>query len=172
MTLAFDPQWLSRYPAQEPASGAESPCVFCAIASGELDAHVIAETADTVCFLDHLPATYGHVLVVPKQHCQDLFDIPEESFQQVMATAKQVADALRDSCGASGINLIHATGQAAHQTVFHFHVHVVPRYDGDSIVVFPRLADPARKHEVAQRLRTALLTDPLPSQAEAESSQP
>lgn len=171
MTVTFDPQWLSRYPAQDPDSTAESPCVFCAIARGETEAHVVAETPGTVCFLDHLPATYGHVLVIPKQHHQDLFDIPQESFQQVMAAAKQVANALRDSCGAAGINLIHATGQAAHQTVFHFHVHVVPRYDGDSIVVFPRLADPAHKHEVAQRLRTAL-TDPLPPEAAAESSQP
>ena len=171
MSLTFDPQWLSRYPAQEPAGNPESPCVFCSIIRGEAEAHVIAETADALCFLDHLPATYGHVLVVPKQHSQDLFDIPDESFQHVMTTAKQVANALRDSCGASGINLVHATGQAAHQTVFHFHIHVVPRYDGDSIVVFPRLADPARKHEIAQRLRTAL-NDPLPATAEAESSNP
>jgi histidine triad (HIT) family protein len=171
MSLSFDPQWLSRYPAQVPVGDEESSCVFCGIVRGEAEAHVIAETADTVCFLDQLPATYGHALVVPKQHHQDLFDIPEESFQHVMATAKQVASALRSSCGASGINLVHATGQSAHQTVFHFHVHVVPRYDGDSIVVFPRLADPARKHEVAQRLRTAL-EHPLPPMAEAESSQP
>jgi histidine triad (HIT) family protein len=171
MSLTFDPQWLSRYQAKDPVGNGEPSCVFCRIAGGEVEAHVIAETADTLCFLDHLPATYGHVLVVPKPHFQDLLDIPEESFQHVMATAKQVANALRDSCGASGINLVHATGRAAHQTVFHFHVHVVPRYDGDSIVVFPRLADPARKHEVAQRLRTAL-TDPLPLKAEAESSQP
>ncbi|TQF07022.1 HIT family protein [Kitasatospora acidiphila] len=170
MSLTFDPQWLSRYAAQDPVANTESSCVFCGIVRGEVDAHVIAETADTLCFLDHLPATYGHVLVVPKQHCRDLFDIPEESFQHVMAAAKQVANSLQDSCGASGINLVHATGQAAHQTVFHFHIHVVPRYDGDSIVVFPRLADPARKEEVAQRLRTAL-NNPLPPKAEAESSQ-
>ncbi|MEV6979463.1 HIT family protein [Kitasatospora sp. NPDC093806] len=171
MSLSFDPQWLSRYPAQDPVGDAESSCVFCGIADGEVDAHVIAETADTLCFLDHLPATYGHVLVVPKQHFQDLLDIPEESFQQVMATAKQVANALQDACGASGINLVHATGRAAHQTVFHFHIHIVPRYDGDSIVVFPRLADPARKHEVAQRLRTAF-NAPQPPEAGAESSRP
>ncbi|MFF0292476.1 HIT family protein [Kitasatospora sp. NPDC004615] len=160
---------MSRYAAQDLVGNAESSCVFCGIGRGEAEAHVIAETPDTLCFLDHLPATYGHVLVVPKQHFQDLFDIPEKLFQHVMATAKQVANALRDSCGASGINLVHATGRAAHQTVFHFHVHVVPRYDGDSIIVFPRLADPARKHEVAQRLRTAL-NNPLPPKAETESS--
>jgi histidine triad (HIT) family protein len=171
MSLSFDPRWMSRYPAQDPVGSADTSCIFCSIVRGEAEAHVIAETADALCFLDCLPATYGHVLVIPKQHFQDLFDIADESFQHVMTAAKQVANALRSSCGASGVNLVHATGQAAHQTVFHFHVHVVPRYDGDSIVVFPRLADPARKHEVAQRLRTAL-NDPLPPMAEAESSHP
>src|SRR4051794_7946019 len=77
MSLNFDPQWFSRYPAQDPVGNAELSCVFCGIASGEVEAHVIAETADTLCFLDHLPATYGHVLVVPKPHFQDLLDISE-----------------------------------------------------------------------------------------------
>ncbi|MFI7630311.1 HIT family protein [Microbispora rosea] len=169
MTLNFDPRWLSRYSAQNPVEDDQSPCVFCAIVNRQVESHVIAETADTLCFLDHLPATYGHALVIPKQHCRDLFDISDESFQSVMVAAKQVASALRMTCSASGVNLVHASGSAAHQTVFHFHVHVVPRYDGDSIVVFPRLADPAGKHEVAQRLRAALL-DQSPPTGPAESS--
>ncbi|GAB2468644.1 HIT family protein [Streptosporangium sandarakinum] len=171
MALSFDPRWLSRYSTQDLAEDPQSPCVFCAIVNGEVEGHVIAETPDTLCFLDHLPATYGHTLVIPKQHCQDLFDISDESFQAVMATAKQVANALRVSCSAAGVNLVHASGLAAHQTVFHFHMHVVPRYDGDSIVVFPRLADPARKDEVAQRLRAALREE-LPPTGTAESSAP
>ncbi|MEU9886363.1 HIT family protein [Sphaerisporangium sp. NPDC051011] len=171
MVLSLDPRWLSRYTAQGLVEDAQFPCVFCAIINGEVESHVIAETADTLCFLDHLPATYGHTLIIPKQHCRDLFDISDDFFQSVMATAKQVANALRMTCSASGVNLVHASGLAAHQTVFHFHMHVVPRYDGDSIVVFPRLADPARKHEVAQRLRAALL-DQLPPTGPAESSAP
>uniref|UniRef100_UPI0035A25DA2 HIT family protein n=1 Tax=Nocardia pseudovaccinii TaxID=189540 RepID=UPI0035A25DA2 len=94
--------------------------------------------------------------------------MPEQSLQH----SWRLSSRWRALCGtpaASGINLVHATGRAAHQTVFHFHVHVVPRYDGDSIVVFPRLADPARKHGVSQRLRTAL-TDQLPPMPDAESS--
>lgn len=171
MSLTFDPRWLSQYSAQNPAEDAQSSCVFCDIINRQVESHIVAETADVLCFLDHLPATYGHTLVVPKRHCQDLFDISQESFQSVMATAKHVANALRETCAASGVNLVHASGLAAHQTVFHFHVHVVPRYDGDSIVVFPRLADLARRHEVAQRLRTALL-DQLPPTGPAESSTP
>ena len=171
MALSLDPRWLSGYSAQDPVEVSEFPCVFCAIVKGEAESHVIAETPDTLCFLDRMPATYGHVLVVPKQHCRDLFDISDESFRSVMTTAKQVANALRTSFSASGVNLVHASGRAAHQTVFHFHLHVVPRYDGDSIVVFPRLADPSRRLEVAERLRTALL-DPLPPTGPAESSAP
>ncbi|MCF4121281.1 HIT family protein [Antribacter sp. KLBMP9083] len=167
MPTHLDPRWLSRPPGHVHADLAE-PCPFCAIVRGDAEAHIVAETDETVCFLDRLPATYGHVLVVPKQHVVDLFDIPDEVFGQVMAAAKRVADALRDSCAASGINLVHASGRAADQTVFHFHVHVVPRYDGDSIVVFPRLADPSRANEVAERLRTALTT--APHQAPTESS--
>ena len=171
MTPSLEPRWLSWRSAHGSAEDAQPPCVFCAIVAGEVEGHVIAETADTLCFLDHLPATYGHALVVPKQHHRDLFDIPDEPFRSVMATAKQVASALRTACSASGVNLVHASGLAAHQTVFHFHMHVVPRYDGDSIIVFPRLADPAHKHEVAQRLRAAI-RDRLPATGPAESSTP
>lgn len=161
MEIGFDPSWLSRYPTQN-LEDTGSPCSFCAIINGETDSQILAETSDTICFLDHLPATYGHALVVPKQHYRDLFDISAESFSAVTAMAKRVANALRASCLASGVNLVHASGAAAHQTVFHFHVHVVPRYDGDSIVVFPRLADPVRKDEVADRLRAALGEPNLP----------
>lgn len=171
MALSLDPRWLSRYSTQDPVENARSPCVFCAIINGQVESHIVAETPDAVCFLDHLPATYGHTLVVPKRHCRDLFDIADESFQSVMATAKQVANALRTTCAAAGVNLVHASGLAAHQTVFHFHMHVVPRYDGDSIVVFPRLADPARRHEVAQRLRAQLL-EPIHPAEPTESSAP
>lgn len=162
---SFEPHWLARYSSPDPGGAADpgipgetedAACAFCAIAAGGLEAHIIAESADTLCFLDHLPATFGHALVVPKQHYRDLFDIPETSLHGVVDMAKQVAEALRTSCSAAGVNLVHASGLAAHQTVFHFHLHVVPRYDGDSIVVFPRLADPAHALAMAQRLRSAL----------------
>jgi|SRR5947209_1543976 len=156
MAFNLDPRWLSGYSAQNAVEAQEGPCVFCAIVNGEVESNVIAETSDTLCFLDHLPATYGHALVVPKQHYRDLFDITDAVYQSVMTTAKLVASALRTTLSASGINLVHATGRAAHQTVFHFHLHVVPRYDGDSIIVFPRLADPTHRQEAAERLRSAL----------------
>lgn len=156
MPSSIEPRWLARYSALDLPETEGSDCTFCAIVNGELESHIIAETPDTLCFLDHLPATFGHALVIPKQHCRDLFDISEQSLQSVVAMAQQVAGALRTSCSAAGVNLVHASGLAAHQTVFHFHIHVVPRYDGDSIVVFPRLADPAHSQAVAQRLRSAL----------------
>jgi histidine triad (HIT) family protein len=168
MLTSLDPRWLARYSAQDSAHDGDSPCAFCAIVNGDAESHVVAETPDTLCFLDHLPATHGHTLVVPKQHYRDLFDIPDQVFQSVMAAAKQVAGALRATCSAAGVNFVHASGAAAHQTVFHFHLHVVPRYDGDSIVVFPRLADPLHRNEMAARLRSALQSPHL-STGPAES---
>ncbi|MFJ1709564.1 HIT family protein [Kitasatospora sp. NPDC088346] len=111
---------MSHYQDPEPDGDADLPCAFCAIISGEAAAQIIAETEDVLCFLDHLPATYGHVLVIPKQHFNDLTDIPDTAFRSVMDTAKRIANAMLDSCSASGINLVHATGKSAHQTVFHF----------------------------------------------------
>src|SRR5215470_12364045 len=108
MSVSIDPRWLSRYP--EPELVGAPACAFCAIVDGQVDSDIVAETPDTLSFLDHLPATYGHTLVVPKQHYRDLFDIPEHAFRSVMTAAKQVADALRTACSASGINLVHASG--------------------------------------------------------------
>lgn len=162
--VTFDPRWLSGDGTDGTAINSDVPCVFCAIVNGEAQAHVIAETEETLCFLDRLPATYGHALVVPKQHSRDLFDIPDTTFEAVMSTAKGVAEAMRTVYTASGINLVHASGASAHQTEWHFHVHVVPRYDGDSIVVFPRLADPAHRAEAAARLRAALGDPALPDE--------
>ena len=76
MVLSLDPRWMARYAAQD-APQQVQPCMFCAIVKGEVPAEIVAETADTLSFLDHLPATYGHTLVIPKQHYRDLFDIPE-----------------------------------------------------------------------------------------------
>lgn len=171
MPSSIEPRWLARYSALDLPETEGSDCTFCAIVNGELESHIIAETPDTLCFLDHLPATFGHALVIPKQHCRDLFDISEQSLQSVVSMARQVADALRSSCSAAGVNLVHASGLAAHQTVFHFHIHVVPRYDGDSIVVFPRLADPAHSQAVAQRLRSTL-SDITPSTGSGERVAP
>lgn len=162
--MAMDPRWLQAYAASVQSDGEGDGCVFCAIVHGHAPSHIIEDTEHTLTFLDQTPATWGHALVVPKTHCRDLFDIPDEDYSAVMATAKRVAHALRTTCSAAGVNLVHASGKAAHQTEWHFHVHVVPRYDGDDVVVFPRLSDPDMRAEAAALLRTSL-SAPQPTES-------
>jgi len=112
---------------------AEDDCLFCRIVAGELPARVIAEDDLTLAFMDISPATRGHALIIPKRHSDDLFDVGEEDLEACMARARQVALLARDRLGADGVNILNSCRPAAWQTVYHFHVHVIPRYDGDPL---------------------------------------
>jgi histidine triad (HIT) family protein len=113
-------------------------CVFCAIVSGRAPAHRLVEDEHTVSFLSIAPATMGHALVVPRRHADDLWDLEDEEHTHVARAAGRVARLLRVALEPAGINLVHATGAAAWQTVFHFHTHVVPRYRADELQVMWR----------------------------------
>ena len=130
-------------------------CIFCAIVAGEAPAHVVREDDATVAFLDINPATRGHTLVVPRRHVVDLWDADEADAVAVMAAAWAVARQVRDTLGAAGCNVVIATGVAAWQTVFHLHVHVVPRYDSEELVRpwIPRPADPEDLATTAELVR-------------------
>ena len=109
--------------------------------------------------MDIHPATTGHVLVIPKHHSPDLWHIARVDAEKAMAASVQVAGMIRRALGPDGINLVHATGRAAWQTVFHFHLHLVPRYARDSLVP-PWLLDQPRAEEaglrdVADKIRSA-----------------
>lgn len=119
-------------------------CVFCAIVSGSAPAFRIYEDDVVLGFLDIHPATEGHSLVVPKQHVVDVFDAPEPVAEAVMLGAVRVAGLLRDALPLDGINLVQATGEAAWQTIFHLHVHVVPRYRGDPLQLPWRPSSPGK----------------------------
>lgn len=108
-------------------------CVFCAIAANEAPHFRLYEDADVVGFLDIHPATEGHSLVIPKRHVADIFDAPEAVGEAVMRGAMRVAALLRKAFGLEGVNLVQASGGIAWQTVFHLHVHVVPRYRDDPL---------------------------------------
>jgi len=110
-----------------------SDCVFCAIAAGDAPAFVIEQGERTVAFLDIAPATRGHALVIPRAHAADLHDVGPEDLAACSAAAQRVAARLSDRLGAAGVNLLNSSGRAAWQTVFHFHVHVIPRYAGDPL---------------------------------------
>ncbi len=108
-------------------------CIFCAIVAGELPATMVAAEERAVAFMDISPATRGHALVVPRTHARDIHEISPEDLAATAALAARVAGLARDRLGAAGVNLINSSGAAAWQTVFHFHLHVIPRYDDDPL---------------------------------------
>ena len=112
---------------------ADPDCLFCKIVAGDLPAIIVDSDERTVSFMDINPATKGHALVVPREHSSDLLAIGEEDLDAVMRAAQRLAKKAMDRLGADGVNLLNSCGPAAWQTVFHFHVHVVPRYDNDPL---------------------------------------
>ncbi|AZG46610.1 HIT family protein [Gordonia insulae] len=103
-------------------------CVFCGIVAGRIPSHKVAEDDSTFAFMDVNPASDGHLLVVPKRHSRDLLDIPPDDLSAVTLTAQRVARKAITELGADGVNLLNCCGADAWQTVFHFHLHVIPRY--------------------------------------------
>ena len=129
--------------------------MFCAIAAGRASAHRLLEDEHTVSFLNIAPATAGHALVVPRRHAEGLWDLEDEEHARVARAAGRLARLLRAALQPAGVNLVHATGTAAWQSVFHFHTHVVPRYRADELQVMWQAA-PAADADLAA-LRTRVL---------------
>ena len=111
----------------------DGDCIFCQIVSGDAPAQVVDEDDRTVSFMDISPATRGHALVIPRAHAADLHEIAAEDLAACMAAAQRLAGRVRERLGADGVNVLNACGRAAWQTVFHFHLHVIPRYEGDPL---------------------------------------
>ena len=109
-----------------------SDCPFCAIVEGRRDQEIVASDGDAVAFLCEPPATHGHTLIVPRRHRTDIWDVQEHELAQMTELARSLAAVMRDRLGANGINLRQNSGAGAGQDVFHFHLHVVPRYEGDT----------------------------------------
>lgn len=112
---------------------ADPDCIFCRILAGELPATVVAEDERTIAFMDINPATRGHALVIPREHAKDLGEIGAEDLAACALMAQRVAAKARENLGAAGVNLLNAYGAVAWQTVFHFHIHVIPRYEDDPL---------------------------------------
>lgn len=106
-------------------------CIFCKLANGEIPSATIYEDGDFRVFLDLGPATRGHALIVPKEHYADLFELPEELGKKAFALAKKLAVKMKKAYTCDGFNLVQNNGEAAGQTVFHFHMHLIPRYEND-----------------------------------------
>jgi histidine triad (HIT) family protein len=112
---------------------ADPDCLFCKIVAGEIPATIVAEDERTIAFMDINPATRGHALVIPREHAANVFEIDPADLQAVAVAAQRLALRARENLGAAGVNLLNSNGPAAWQTVFHFHLHVIPRYDGDPL---------------------------------------
>jgi histidine triad (HIT) family protein len=108
-------------------------CIFCKIVAGELPAERVQEDEHTVAFMDLNPWTRGHALVIPRNHSKNLYEVPDEDLRHTASAAKRLAERMRDRLGCDGINLLNACEPAAWQTVFHFHIHVIPRYSDDPL---------------------------------------
>jgi histidine triad (HIT) family protein len=123
-------------------------CLFCKIAAGDLPATIVDEDERTLAFMDINPATRGHALVIPRAHSTDLHEIDAGDLEACALAAQRLAGRIRERLGADGVNLINSCGSAAWQTVFHFHVHVVPRYVGDPLEL-PWVPAPGDMDEIA-----------------------
>ena len=131
-------------------------CLFCGIVAGDVPSQTIDSDEKTVTFMDINPATPGHALVIPRKHAADLLEIDAEDLEATTVAAQRLARRMKEALGADGVNLVNACGEAAFQTVFHFHIHVVPRYKGDPLKLpwVPTEGDPAEIAKVAEKLRT------------------
>ena len=108
----------------------EETCIFCKIANGDIPAATVYEDEQFRVILDLGPASKGHALILPKNHFADLLDLDEETSREVLLLAARVGAAMKKSLGCAGFNLVQNNGEDAGQTVFHFHMHVIPRYEG------------------------------------------
>jgi histidine triad (HIT) family protein len=127
---------------------ADPDCLFCKIVAGEIPATRVREDERTIAFMDINPATRGHLLVVPREHSTDLLEVGSEDLAACAEAAKELAASIKRKLGADGVNLLNSCGRAAWQTVFHFHLHVIPRYAGDPLRL-PWTPQPGDRDEIA-----------------------
>ena len=128
-------------------------CIFCAIVAGKAPAFRVAEDEHALAFMDLFPVSDGHTLVIPKDHAQDVFEMQDAAMRAVAALARRVAGAIRAEIAPDGLAVYQANGEAAGQTVWHYHQHLIPRRRGDAMSFHGRgKAEDARLRAIAARL--------------------
>lgn len=133
-------------------------CVFCNLANGIWDSATLYEDADFRVILDLGPAAKGHALILPKAHYANIYEIPEELAAKAIVLAKKMAGIMTEALGCDGFNIVQNNGEAAGQTVFHFHMHLIPRYNGDDAGFGwkTKELDEATKEEVLAKVRAKM----------------
>lgn len=133
-----------------------SDCLFCKIIDGSIPSVKVYEDEHTYAFMEIMPVTKGHTLLIPKTHCKDLFEMPEDVAKNLYAAAPKVANAIKAAFNASGLNTLNNNGAAAGQTIYHYHLHLIPRYDeSDGIKVGWETTTPTQEQlsEIAESIK-------------------
>ncbi|MEC1180121.1 HIT family protein [Metasolibacillus meyeri] len=136
-----------------------SECLFCKIIDGSIPSAKVYEDEHVYAFMDIMPLTKGHTLLIPKTHCRDLFEMPEEVASQLYTAAPKVAKAIQAAFNPAGLNTVNNNGAAAGQTVFHYHLHFIPRYDEtDGLRLVWTTSQPSREEltEAAEAIQSFL----------------
>ena len=133
-------------------------CIFCKIIAGEIPCFKLFEDDETLAFMDINPASDGHALVIPREHARDVHAISDHSIAATVKTAKRIAAAIEKALQPEGLNLLQCNGPAAAQSVFHFHMHVLPRSSGDELKLNwgPKPGEMDKIGEMAERIRAGL----------------
>ena len=129
-------------------------CIFCEIANHNLPANIVFEDNDVMAFADINPATKGHLLVIPKIHFTNIFDVDDAPLNKILQLAKRIAGIMPDALGCSGVNLLHSAGESAWQEVMHLHLHIIPRYNREELQrpFIPHSTDKDELKEIALAL--------------------
>lgn len=132
----------------------DNNCIFCKIANGEIPSKTVYEDDNFRVFLDLGPAAKGHALIVPKDHYANLYELPGDTAADVMRLAKRMALQIKDKLQCDGLNLVQNNGESAGQTVHHFHMHVIPRYEGDGQKIGWKPGEPTQEEleEIRSRI--------------------
>jgi histidine triad (HIT) family protein len=135
----------------------ESDCLFCGIVAGDVPAQIVDSDDHTVAFMDINPATPGHALVVPRAHSRDLMEVSDDDLERTTVAARRLAKRMRRALEPAGFNVLNSCGRAAWQTIYHFHLHVIPRYEDDPLKLpwVPGPGEPDEIEALAGRIREA-----------------
>ena len=136
----------------------DNNCIFCKIANGEIPSSTLYEDDMFRVILDLSPATKGHALIIPKGHMANILELDEATTEKIFVLTARIAKAMKEALNCDGLNIVQNNGEIAGQTVFHFHMHIIPRYEGDhqNIHWVPGTSEAAEREAVAEQIRIAL----------------
>ncbi|NLL70409.1 MAG: HIT family protein [Epulopiscium sp.] len=136
----------------------QEDCIFCKIASGEMNSITILENSEFKVMLDRFPATRGHVLIIPKEHVESIFEMEPEKAGRLFQLATQIAQVMKKELDMEGMNVLQNNGSCAGQTVFHFHLHLIPRYKEDEVTFKWKATEPTEEEllMIGNRIAAAL----------------